>query len=114
MKLLSRTAQPWLKDRLDHWAAVMGIDYRELKSSTAATRWGSCTRDGVIRISAYLLMAPEKDIDYVLVHELAHRRVFAHNRAFWTLVEQYLPDWRDRRADLKQVEQRLRAQGFGK
>lgn len=114
LKLLSRTAQPWLKSRLDHWAAVMGVEYRELKSSTAATRWGSCTRDGVIRISAYLLMAPEKDIDYVLVHELAHRRVFAHNREFWALVETYLPDWRERRADLRQVQQRLRARGFGK
>lgn len=114
LKLLNRTARPWLKERLDHWAAVMGIEYRELKSSTAATRWGSCTRDGVIRISAYLLMAPEADIDYVLVHELAHRRVFAHNRDFWAIVETYLPDWRERRADLKRVEQRLRAQGFGK
>lgn len=114
LQLLNRTAQPWLKARLDHWAAVMGISYQELKPSTAATRWGSCTRDGVIRVSAYLLMAPEEDIDYVLVHELAHRRVFAHDRDFWDLVETYLPDWRERRTDLKRVERRLRAQGFGK
>lgn len=114
LKTLNQAARPWLVARLDHWAAVMDIDYRELKASTAATRWGSCTRDGVIRISAYLLLTPEKDIDYVLVHELAHRRVFAHNRAFWALVAAYLPDWQARRADLKREGQRLRAMGFGK
>lgn len=114
LKLLNQAARPWLLARLDHWAAVMGIDYRELKASTAATRWGSCTRDGVIRISAYLLMTPERDIDYVLVHELAHRRVFAHNRAFWELVAAYLPDWQARRAELRGEGRRLRAMGFGK
>lgn len=114
LKTLNQAARPWLQARLDHWAAVMDIRYRELKASTAATRWGSCTRDGVIRISAYLLLAPERDIDYVLVHELAHRRVFAHNRDFWALVAAYLPDWQARRADLKIVGQRLREMGFGK
>ena len=55
----------------DAWAEEMGITYGELKCSSAASRWGSCSRDGVIRISVYLLLAPERAIDYVLIHELA-------------------------------------------
>ena len=107
-----KAAYPWLKERLDGWAGRMGLAYRELKISTAKRRWGSCSRDGVIRISAYLLLAPEGAIDYVLVHELAHRRVFDHSRAFWAVVEAYIPDWKYWRGVLRDVQQRLSCQGF--
>ena len=92
----------------------MGISYRELKMSTAASRWGSCSRDGVIRISVYLLFAPEKAIDYVLIHELAHRKVFNHSAAFWSVVEAYMPDWKRQRQTLKELAQELYAKGFHK
>jgi hypothetical protein len=99
-----RAAAPWLKDRLDAWAAQMGLHYQELRLSTAKTRWGSCSRDGVIRISVFLLFAPERAIDYVLVHELAHRRVFNHSAAFWQVVARTMPDYKQWRDCLKQVQ----------
>ena len=92
----------------------MGISYRQLKLSTAASRWGSCSRDGVIRISAYLLFAPAEAIDYVLIHELSHRRVFNHSAAFWDVVETYMPDWRHWRQVLRDLARTLYAQGFHK
>ncbi len=94
----------WLQSRLDHWAGVMGIDYRELRMSSARCRWGSCSADGVIRISVFLLFAPERAIDYVLVHELAHRRHFDHGPAFWALVEQYMPDYDQQRQTLRRFQ----------
>jgi hypothetical protein len=103
---------PWLQQRLDFWAEKMGITYTKFQWSTARRRWGSCTWDGVIRISVYLLFAQTAEIDYVLVHELAHRRVFDHSAAFWAVVETYLPDWKQRRRNLGAVQQRLTAQGF--
>ena len=109
-----KAAMPYLLERLDHWGNRMGISYRELKLSTAASRWGSCSRDGVIRISAYLLFAPEEAIDYVLIHELSHRKVFNHSPAFWAVVETYMPDWRHWRQELKVLARRLYAQGFHK
>ena len=96
---------PRLKQRLDLWAERMEIDYREMKMSSARTRWGSCSRDGVIRVSVYLVFAPERAIDYVLVHELAHRRHFDHSRAFWTLVEAAMPDYRQQRQFLRSFQQ---------
>lgn len=107
-----KKAYPWLKARLDAWAEEMGITYGELKCSSAASRWGSCSRDGVIRISVYLLLAPERAIDYVLIHELAHRNVFNHSRTFWSVVERYMPDWKYQRTELRALQQRLLAQGF--
>lgn len=109
-----KAAFPYLEERLSHWAQIMGISYRQLKLSTAASRWGSCSRDGVIRISVYLLFAPEAAIDYVLIHELSHRRVFDHSPAFWRVVETYMPDWRHWRQELKCLAQNLYAQGFHK
>ncbi len=54
------------------------------------TRWASCTpADGTIRVSERLRSVPGWVLDYVLVHELAHLLVSAHNARFWELVHDY-------------------------
>lgn len=54
------------------------------------TRWASCTpSDGSIRVSEHLRQVPGWVLDYVLVHELAHLLVAAHNAEFWELVRDY-------------------------
>jgi predicted metal-dependent hydrolase len=54
------------------------------------TRWASCTpSDGSIRVSEHLRHVPAWVLDYVLVHELAHLLVAAHNAQFWDLVRDY-------------------------
>lgn len=54
------------------------------------TRWASCTpADGTIRVSEHLKSVPGWVLDYVLVHELAHLLVPAHNAKFWELVREY-------------------------
>ena len=45
---------------------------------------------------------PQEIMDYVVVHELAHLRHMNHSREFWELVEQYIPDYRERRKWLKE------------
>ena len=53
-------------------------------------RWGSCTPSlGTIRISNRLAAFPDWVVDYVIVHELAHLEVDAHNDDFWRLVYRY-------------------------
>ena len=105
LRLAKEQGMPWLRARLDRWAADMGLSYRELKCSTARARWGSCSAEGVIRISVFLLFAPERAIDYVLVHELAHRRHFDHSPAFWRTVEAAMPDYREQKAVLRRFQQ---------
>jgi hypothetical protein len=106
LDVCKRAALPWLNVRLDQWAEKMGLSYQDVKLSAARTRWGSCSRDGVIRISIFLLFAPEQAIDYVLVHELAHRRVFNHSAAFWQVVAQTMPDYDQWRRVLRQFQTR--------
>ena len=105
---------PWVRSRLDDWSRETGIGYTDLKLSSARTRWGSCSREGVIRISIWLLFAPGEAIDYVLVHELAHRRHFDHSPAFWALVESVLPDYGSRKRMLRAFQEEPFLQALAK
>ena len=37
---------------------------------------------------------PEEIVDYIIVHELAHLKQMNHSPQFWSIVEQYIPDYR--------------------
>ena len=67
------------------------------------TRWGSCSPDGRLTFNIELVKAPLSCVDYVLVHELAHRLIPNHGRAFYGLLRRCLPDWRERRERLNHV-----------
>jgi predicted metal-dependent hydrolase len=58
------------------------------------TRWGSASRSGRLSFSWRLLLAPPEALDTVVVHELAHLRVFGHGPKFWALVASRRPDHR--------------------
>lgn len=105
LALWRKQGLPLVKARLTYWANIMGLSFRVVKISSAKCRWGSCTRDGVIRISVYLLFAPLEGIDYVLVHELSHRKQMNHSPAFWSVVERTMPDYRARRQLLRQFQE---------
>lgn len=57
--------------------------------SNQVQRWGSCSRETVIRISDRAQPLPTWVLDYILVHELAHTERFDHSPEFWELVNRY-------------------------
>lgn len=65
-------------------------------------RWGSCNRRGVVTLNTELVKLPPSLIDYVIVHELCHLYEFNHSTRFYRLLEQALPDWKQREVVLKQ------------
>ena len=69
------------------------------------SRYGSCSHRGAITLNRRLMATPLACIDYVLIHELCHLRHFAHDRAFYALLETMLPDWRERKSRLKEYWQ---------
>jgi predicted metal-dependent hydrolase len=79
--------------RLEHYAGRMGLTQGKVALSGARTRWGSCNSRGDIRLSWRLIQAPISQIDYVVVHELAHIRELNHSSRFWTIVEETLPHY---------------------
>ena len=68
----------------------------------AKTRWGSCSGEGNLNFHWKLILMPPEILDYVVVHELAHRKQMNHSPLFWAEVEKVLPDYKARRAWLKE------------
>jgi predicted metal-dependent hydrolase len=87
--------------RCQHFAAQLGVRMTALKLSSAQTRWGSASADGVIRLNWRLIHFGLSVVDYVVVHELAHLREMNHSPAFWEVVRSVLPDVDQRRAQLR-------------
>lgn len=91
----------------DRRAAQMDVAYGGLRLTDAKRRWGSCGTGADIRLNWRLVMAPEPVIDYVVVHELAHIKRLDHSRHFWRVVEAAMPDWREKRAWLRENDATL-------
>ncbi len=97
-----KKARLLIEQRVAHYAGIMGIAYGRISMRNQRTRWGSCSSDGNLNFNCRLLYMPLELLDYVVVHELAHRRHMNHSAAFWSEVEKYLPDYKERKARLKQ------------
>ena len=78
------------------------MDYGRIAIKAAKTRWGSCSAQGNLNFHWKLILMPPAILDYVVVHELAHRIEMNHSPRFWTQVERILPDYRERRRWLKE------------
>ncbi len=95
--LFARTVDRFLPALADR-----GVRRPEIAVRRMTSRWGSCKVNGQkITLNAYLLRAPLACVEYVVVHELAHFLVPAHNRKFYDIVAGVLPDWASRRALLR-------------
>lgn len=86
------------------WERRLGVEGGGWQIRAMRSRWGSCgTQTGKILLNLYLAAYPRECLEYVIVHELAHRQIPHHGPEFWALVERYLPDWRERRKKLLPV-----------
>ena len=87
-----RQARLHFSARLDHFAPLLGVQWKQLALTNARTRWGSAKSDGSIRLNWRLLHCAPAVLDYVVVHHLAHLRVMDHSPRFWATVATVVPD----------------------
>ena len=99
---LIRCAKEELPPKVAYYAQLMGVQPTGLKITSARTRFGSCSGKNSLCFSWRLMGYPEAAVDYVVVHELAHITHKNHGPRFWALVERYIPDYRARRALLRE------------
>lgn len=90
-----------IKARVFSYSKKTGLKPVAVRISGAKRRWGSCTSRGVVSFSYMLAMVSVDLIDYVVAHELAHLKHHNHSPAFYSLLEEILPDHRERSKRLK-------------
>jgi predicted metal-dependent hydrolase len=98
-----KAGDPWLRKRITPWALRMTAEVTALRVLPLGYRWGSCTPDGKVNIHWATMQLPPELVDYVLVHELAHRHHADHGQDFWRTVERALPDYQARRDRLRRA-----------
>lgn len=106
---MQHEARRLFAERLDLYAARLGVQYDAFALSSAGTRWGSCTVLRKIRLNWRLIHFALPLIDYVVAHELAHLREMNHSARFWATVESIYPDYENAKQSLRKRAQELPA-----
>lgn len=104
---LIKEAQRVLAEKAAHYANVLGVNVKQVKLGKYKSKWGSAHVCGTIKFSWPIIQAPEKIVDYLVIHELAHLIEMNHSPKFWSIVEALCPTYKQRKKWLKEQGQKL-------
>lgn len=96
-----RQAETLLIARTQQIAQQTKLFPKHVQIKSYKSRWGSCNIRGEIQLNWQLVQASPIIVDYVIIHELCHLQQHNHSKAFWSLVEQFDPDFKEHRRWLK-------------
>ena len=113
LRHMTEEARIIIPERVKYFAKIIGVTYGQITIRHQKTRWGSCSSKGNLNFNYRLYYMPEELmdyvmatspelIDYVVVHELCHRKQMNHSPLFWKEVEEILPDYRNLRSRLRE------------
>ncbi len=98
---LADRARILLPQRVAAFAPQVGVTYGRITIRRQRSRWGSCSSQGNLNFNCLLMLVPSEVLDYVVVHELCHRKHMNHSAVFWAEVERVMPGYRTHRQWLK-------------
>jgi predicted metal-dependent hydrolase len=106
---MTERARASIDREIGRHAPALGVEAAGVTLRDPRTRWGSASRSGRLSFSWRLILAPPEALETVVVHELAHLRVFGHGAEFWALVATRRPDHREWRRWLRRHSVELHA-----
>ena len=109
LRTITAAAREDLTRRCSYWAGRIGVTWSRISIRHQRSKWGSCSAQGNLNFNCLLMLAPEPVRDYVVVHELCHRRYMNHSKAFWNEVARVYPDYEAARRWLKEHGEELMA-----
>ena len=98
---LREAARKLVTERVRYYAPIVGVTYGQIAIRTQHTRWGSCSSKGNLNFNCLLTLVPPEVLDYVVVHELCHRKELNHSDRFWNEVRQIIPNYKVQKKWLK-------------
>lgn len=95
-KIFKRNTEILISDKLPYWSKITKIEYNQVKVRDATTRYGSCMPSKKnLYFSSRLIMLPEEQVDAVIVHELCHIKFKNHDKNFYNLVSEFIPNYKE-------------------
>lgn len=94
-------ARAFIFARVAYWNRFYGFTHGRIAIKNTKRLWGSCSRKGNLNFSYALLFLPRELADYVVVHEICHLKEHNHAPAFWALVSRAMPEFKERKKELR-------------
>ncbi|MBQ6844700.1 MAG: M48 family metallopeptidase [Agathobacter sp.] len=101
-KWYKKQAYSYISKRVEYYQRIVGVTVTEVSIKSRKSQWGSCDSNGCLTFSWRLVMARPEAIDYVVIHELCHRKYMDHSRDFWNQVQKYMPDFKEQKQWLEE------------
>lgn len=99
---LANQALEVIPERVAYFAEIVGVTYGRITIRNQKSRWGSCSSKGNLNFNCLLMLMSPDVLDYVVVHELCHRKEMNHSPQFWAEVRKVLPDYEKQKLWLKE------------
>lgn len=88
-----RQAEQKLGEKVKRFAPLVGVEPTGVNVRSFKSRWGSCTIKGELEFNWLIMQAPNRMVDYVVIHELCHLIHHDHSPDFWHQVARVMPDY---------------------
>ncbi len=99
---LADAALKTIPERVAYFAPAVGVTYGNITIRNQKSRWGSCSTKGNLNFNCLLMLVPPEVLDYVVIHELCHRKQMNHSALFWAEVGRICPEYKERRKWLRE------------